>query len=93
MTDYISRQAAIDWLTNDWNGMVNTVFFGIKHIPTADVVEVVRCKDCKHRYVVGNGLTHYWVCNFLDAENKDYGYCSYGEREEQWADSLTATRQ
>lgn len=35
MNDLISRQAAIDWLANDWNGMVNTVFFGIENLSSA----------------------------------------------------------
>lgn len=54
----------------------------IVNAPTIDAVEVVRCKDCKHRYVSGVFTTHYYVCDFLDAENKDDGFCSYGERGE-----------
>ena len=53
----------------------------INKIPAADVVEVVRCKDCKHRYV-GGYTTQYYVCDFMDAELKDEGYCSYGERKD-----------
>lgn len=34
--DLISRQAAIDWLTNEWDGMVTSVFDGIKNLPSAD---------------------------------------------------------
>ena len=49
--------------------------------PAVDVVEVVRCKDCKHRYVSGY-TTQYYVCDFMDAELKDEGYCSYGERKD-----------
>lgn len=87
MIDYIKREDAIEIIArhDETNGTVK-VFSGrlvnglLSAIPAADVVEVVRCKDCKRRYVGGNGLTHYWVCDFLDAENKDDGYCSYGER-------------
>ena len=47
----------------------------IKRIPTADVVEVVRCKDCKHfveeEFCMGIGI----ICRFDD-------FCSYGERKE-----------
>lgn len=39
--------------------------------PTADVVEVVRCKDCKHY----NPADH---CYLQGAGENDY--CSYGER-------------
>lgn len=48
-------------------------------MPAVDVVEVVRCKDCRHRYV-GGYTTQYYICDFMDAELKDEGYCSYGER-------------
>ena len=34
-TDCISRRAAIDWLTNEWDGMVTSVFDGIKNLPSA----------------------------------------------------------
>ena len=43
---------------------------------------LVRCKDCKYRYLSGVGK-QYYVCDFLDAELKDNDYCSYGERKEQ----------
>lgn len=35
MNDLISRQAAIDWLKNEWNGMVTSLFDGIKALPSA----------------------------------------------------------
>ena len=58
-------------------------------IPTADVVEVVRCKECKHFYeVVYNGKVLQRECRlrsngsgigivFLESETD---FCSYGER-------------
>ena len=41
--------------------------------PTADVVEVVRCKDCKHQEQ---------CCEFImiSAKDKNLDFCSYGER-------------
>ena len=49
----------------------------------ADTVqELVRCKDCKHRYVTGI-TTQYYVCDFMDAEYRDDGYCHRGERIEE----------
>jgi hypothetical protein len=44
------------------------------------VAELVRCKECKHRYVHEKGMTRYYVCDFLDAENRDDGFCSYGAK-------------
>lgn len=50
--------------------------------PTIDVAEIVRCKDCIHRYVTGD-VTKYYVCDFMDAQYEDNGYCHHGEREEE----------
>ena len=61
MSDYISREAAMDliseliiaryeWLS-DARGEIqglSTAMCGIADIPAADVVEVVRCKDCQY---------------------------------------------
>lgn len=41
--------------------------------PTADVVEVVRCKDCKHR-------KKNTFCLHNMRYEDDNGFCSYGER-------------
>ena len=57
----------------------------IDDAPTVDAVEVVRCKDCKHKYVSGNGTTQYYVCDFMDAQYEDDGFCHHGESEvEEW---------
>ena len=74
MTDYISRQAAIEAVA--WWKISPIV---LSPIPAADVVEVVRCKDCK--YYEPNG-----VCaniNFLSVNPNDF--CSYAERTEAGA--------
>lgn len=52
------------------------------YAPCVDVVKVVRCKDCIHRYVTGD-VTKYYVCDFMDAQYEDNGYCHHGEREEE----------
>ena len=48
---------------------------------TKDYVKVVRCKDCKHKYVSGNGTTQYYVCDFMDAQYEENGFCHHAERE------------
>ena len=49
--------------------------------PTADVVEVVRCKDCKHY------IASYCTRDIKGRTNMFYmtdnDYCSYGERREE----------
>lgn len=53
----------------------------IEAVPAADVIEVVRCKDCKH-YVYSDDLFCYCrnkndgIANYI----KPNDFCSYGER-------------
>lgn len=76
----LSEGRGVCWVTfRDW----------IKEMPTADVVEVVRCKDCKHykRNIPCVG-GHYNGCDeWIDEGNPitvyDNDFCSYGERAEQ----------
>ena len=76
MSDYIKREDAEQALVNafDTVPMANAVAHGIlKDVPSADVVEVVRCKDCK-----------WWDGNDCKARDIDVvdvdDFCSYGER-------------
>ena len=47
---------------------------------TDDVVDVVRCKDCKHRGKPTCGMSYYDGAEKFPAHIKDNDYCSYGER-------------
>ena len=59
-----------------WGRMVSQR--GLKSVPTADVVEVVRCKDCIHWI--------YWAdekrcsCDLHHIRTHRVDFCSYGER-------------
>lgn len=55
----------------------------IEELPTADVVEVVRCKDCKFYKDWGDCITcEYWT-TYEDVSTEPNAFCSYGERREQ----------
>ena len=58
----------------DYNGL-------IRNAPTIDAVEVVRCKECKHRYWHDMGK---YLCEMYYgmSDVSDENYCSYGERRE-----------
>ena len=82
MADYISRQKAIEAimdLPNCPNGYSDTydkecIIGTLEEVPTADVVEVVRCKDCKFQ-------GHIQLCPFGKRSMPHAnGYCCYGER-------------
>lgn len=46
----------------------------------SDLVSVIRCKDCKHRYSYTNGTKQYCLCDFMDALYDADGFCHHGER-------------
>ncbi len=54
----------------------------IKQIPSVDVVEVVRCKDCKHHRTLKDGGVQ---CERIDGllMTLPNDFCSYGERREE----------
>ena len=49
------------------------VVFDVEAMPTVDAVEVVRCRDCKHRY------SDSW-CEYVDDD--DNFYCAKGKRKD-----------
>lgn len=55
----------------------------IYNAPAADVVEVVRCKNCKLRDMEGCPMMYYDIYGDLMGQTNDDDFCSYGEREEQ----------
>lgn len=55
-----------------------------------DIVEVVRCKDCKygHRLTDTNGY-NYRTCNYPWGHGMmvdEHGFCKWGERREDYAE-------
>ena len=79
MNDYIKRDDAIE--------NIDELYFSdkddhdrtreaIKRLSAADVVEVVRCKDCKHR-------KKNTFCLHNMRYEDDNGFCSYGERKDE----------
>lgn len=52
----------------------------LKKQPTADVVEVVRCKDCMHSE--DESCNYRIWCNVFDRRFNKNGYCGLGERKE-----------
>lgn len=55
----------------------------IFEMPTADVAEVVRCKDCKYKTVTSDGEYNPEdiVCGYFMSDGfRETDFCSYGER-------------
>lgn len=84
--EYIRREAAIKAIENDCLELVyytkEDAIQCAKVTPAADVVEVVRCRECKYSYkdeIFGNR----WCDSHLGCRKvKDDGYCYLGERKE-----------
>lgn len=93
MSDLISRQAVLDYPIrldhyDEENGNrhfvlgIESVMEYVEYLPSADAVEVVRCKDCKNR---GEICPMRYIEMVGEDEriydySTDNGYCSWGER-------------
>ena len=55
----------------------------LSKIPEADVVEVVRCKDCKSNPNIKTLTKGILWCRKFRAEVHPNDFCSYGERKQQ----------
>ena len=92
MSEYIEREDAERVLREYRNhciesscytgaGVVSAIYDSFKNIPAADVVEVVRCKDCVHYCLQAVDGGKY--CELLKFNSfTDSGFCSYGERKD-----------
>ena len=84
--EYISKQDAFDWLEQYGQDILHGkykfslmyIWKNIMDLPSADVVPVVRCKECKFRenddFCTGRGFPYQLV--------PDDGFCDKGERKE-----------
>ena len=74
MSEYIERESVLE-IVNEfdrWTALV--IGRKICNLPIADVVPVVRCKDCKYHNKPRLG----WCSFHLDRENSD-DFCSRGK--------------
>ena len=78
--DYDSYEKADDKIKLVCDGIADSIDI-IDTIPSADVVEVVRCKDCKNWEVKeDNGFYFFETCVLSGFHTTCDDYCSYGER-------------
>lgn len=76
INENIRRAEALE-ITTRTCGDYAAAFAEIRKIPAADVAEVVRCKDCKHRTESGN-CGHPRHHGILPSAYP-YDFCNYGE--------------
>ena len=79
MDEYIGKDQVIEWFRPYGHVDEGIPYYGlvtdIREMKTADVVPVVRCKDCTHLYG-----TLCMVCGLMSRKPDDF--CSRGERKE-----------
>ena len=94
MAEYIERSAALNKLdealvrsiesggSHEASGLV-TAKCQIAAVPAADVVEVVRCKDCVKRKTPRCAMWYDCQCGGQWSWETNNVFCSYGERREE----------
>lgn len=83
MAEYIDRkQICYTWWLNQDGTFSDGVTLQsvIDDMPTADVVPVVRCKDCKHYKKINYDDVKPNTCEITTRRQQPYDFCSYGER-------------
>lgn len=85
--EYIEREAFKRKLIDEKSFFPAIVASALKEMPAADVVEVVRCRECKYGETITCPITgvELFICRhglFNRAVEKDH-FCSYGERRER----------
>ena len=73
----------------------NRIATWISIVPTADVVEVVRCRDCRWNYIhVTPKGNDYHICKLLNLafDNDDNFFCAYGEKKSESVEPISQWR-
>ena len=81
MDEYIKREAVIEIIMSEPPDAHYPQWYvdKIKSIPAADVVPVVRCKDCRWRGREECAMFYRCECGEQHTWETDNDFCSYGE--------------
>ena len=90
MPEYIEREKLIEELnkmpayfdSNDIRYGVKIAIDQVKKQPTADIVEVVRCKSCKFSEWSNKNKQRYCTRKWAMYKVRERDYCSYGKKYE-----------
>lgn len=82
MSDYISREAAIEKAEYDGNYRLVIPVEAIKGLPAADVVPVIHCKDCVYARPLKD-MNYDYLCHYWNGHSCNQNqFCSQGKRKE-----------
>lgn len=84
MSEYIKREDVENIMLSSWG---ESALWKIRYLPPADVVEIVRCRDCKwwrddSRMIDLPKDKLIAPCNINERDSYEDDYCSYGERKD-----------
>ena len=85
MSDYIKREDAINAIVRRFALDISRSYAKrvMDTVPSADVTEVVRCRDCKHGEVDDANFPNQYLCHRHGSDwNDGEHFCSYGERKD-----------
>lgn len=85
MAEYIDKAKVILRIDNEarmWGDDygITDVICDIDDFPTADVVEVVRCGECRYHTSKGTCDCPQWLYDDINLYVEPTDFCSYGER-------------
>ena len=84
MKEYIEREALKRELApyeeNDFSQQMDVILAIVDAQPTADVVEVTFCEDCRYYQDAKVNEKGFLICPASGMEITETDYCSYGER-------------
>ena len=84
MNEYIERAALKRELApyeeNDFSQQMDVILAIVDAQPTADVVEVTFCKDCRYYQDAKVNEKGFLICPASGMEITEMDYCSYGQR-------------
>lgn len=95
--EYIRREDAVNAVPKErvveymdefgagYNSCRNDMLRSIDSLESADVVHVVRCRDCEHYYFADNRIPQEqrYVCEISGEIWKPDDFCSFGKRREE----------
>lgn len=82
MAEYINKQALLAEYDRVHVGPPGGARKLIEEAPAADVVPVVRCKDCWNATKMGGFMGKVLYCPIWERNTEEENFCSYGERKE-----------
>ena len=78
------REAVMS-VTDDYNTIMKLLLAFADQPPLTDVIEVVRCRNCRYFAIVNQPYDQTW-CGVMQDSVKPDGYCYWGERREDDTD-------